>query len=225
MLQEIRRTALRFAVAAGVAATATTNAIAEPLDLPRLPRESNDQVSPNGVMAEWDNEFGVDPNRPVDAMALAPGALPPHDGTGTAWASISAPASTLGWKKASIKARLNPAEQAEVGVTLERPIASLGEAALTLENSYSLTRQIAAASPIPQPPEQASHTWEAVNAVRLDIQDTSVSIGTSLSSDDTWRGKVGLSHEILEGLSISTEVTTGSDDADASINAEYKLKW
>jgi hypothetical protein len=99
-----------------------------------------------------------------------------------------------------------------------------GEAALTLENSYSLTRRIDGASPAPSP-EQAWQTWEAGNAVRLAIRDISVSIGTSLSSDDRWRGKVGLSHEILKGLSISSEVATGTADADASINAEYKLKW
>jgi hypothetical protein len=105
---------------------------------------------------------------------------------------------------------------------VERPIATIGEAALTLENSYSLTRRIDGASPA-HTPEQAWQTWEAGNAVRLAIRDTSVSIGTSLSSYDTWRGKVGLSHEILKGLSISSEVTTGT--ADASINAEYKLNW
>ena len=165
-----------------------------------------------------------------------PGAAPIQDGSGTGWASISLPGSELIWQKASIDARVDPAQQAEVGVTLKRPIASTAGVALTLENSYSVTRKIetapsaaaAAQSPLPMT-EPAAQSWGAGSAVRLDINKTSLSVGSSLSSvDNQWRNKVALEREIFKGFSVSSEVTsvgTSNTGASAGVGAKYKLKW
>jgi len=228
MRHELPRTTMGLAVVAAVVAVGTMPAAAEPMELPRL---SRDAEAANRTGSGWDGKAGVDPHLTNAPTVLVPGATLTNDGTGTAWASINLPGSDLVWQKASIDARVDPAQQAQVGVTFKKPIVSAGGVSLTLENSYSLTRHIETPSPVPQiqPTEQAAQNWGAASAVRLDVNKTSLSVGAALSSaDNQWHSKVALEREIFKGLSVTSEVTsvgTSGTGASAGVGAKYKLQW
>src|SRR5262249_44477528 len=202
----VRRTfphAVRNSAVVGLMlATATMSVAAEPMELPRL---SRDGETSKPTIWDRDGKAGVDPHRSTAPTALVAGAAAVNDGTGTGWASVTLPGSDLVWQKASIDARVDPAQQAAVGVTLKRPIATTGGVALTVENSYSVTRRIDTPSPVSQAGEQPAQNWGTGGAVRLDINKTSLSVGTSVSSaDNQWHNKVGLEREIVKGLSVSS---------------------
>jgi len=227
MRRKLSRTAMGL-VAVAVVAAGTLRAAADPMELPRL---SPDAEPAKSTGWGWDGKAGVDPHRSNVPTALVPGAPLPGDGTGTGWASINLPGSDLVWQKASIDARVDPAQQAQVGVTFRKPIAAAGGVSLSLENSYSVTRRIESPSPVPQiqPNEPPAQNWGTGSAVRLDINKTSLSVGTALSSaDNQWHNKIGVEREIFKGFSVTSEVTsvgTSSAGSGAGVGAKYKLQW
>jgi hypothetical protein len=228
MFREFEHRASQLVLVVAMFAAGTIPAAAEPWELPRLSREDAPQRPWN-----WDGKAGVDPYRSKAPTALVPGAAPTPDGSGTGWASVNLPGADLIWQKASIDARIDPTQQAQFGVTVKRPIASAGGVAVTLENSYSVSRRIEAApSPVTTqslPTTEPPQSWDAGSAVRLDIIKTSLSVGSSLSSiDNQWRNKVAVERELFNGFSVSSEVTsvgTTSASASAGVGAKYKLKW
>src|SRR5262245_24397168 len=113
MRHDLPRAAMGLAVVAVMAAAGMLRAAAEPMELPRLSRDAEPAKS-SGL--GWDGKAGVDPHRPNAPTSLVPGAPLPGDGTGTGWASINLPGSDLMWQKASIDARVDPAQQAQLGV-------------------------------------------------------------------------------------------------------------
>jgi hypothetical protein len=113
-------------------------------------------------------------------------------------------------------------------------VATLGAFGVTIENNYSVSRPIDGAThlKLPEVPAQSSaptpsQTWQAGSALRLGTADSSLSVGSALSSDDKiWHSKIGFTHTLVPGLSISTEISDiETRESTASVTAGYKVKW
>lgn len=219
------------------AVLAASKAGAEPMEFPDTPRSATTAKSPaaaSSAFAGWDGKMGVDPTPTAAPVPLSPGASSADNQTGAGWATISLPSLPAAWDKASIDARINPADQAAVGIKLKQPVATVGGFGVTIENSYSVSRPVdgAAHLRLPELPAQGtaptpSHSWQAGSALRLGTAETSVSLGSALSSDDkNWHSKIGVSHNLAPGLSISTEISdVETRETTASVTAGYKMKW
>jgi hypothetical protein len=232
-----RRLALATALLLAAAALEAAKAVAEPMEFPAMPRSAAAPKAPEAApsaFAGWDGKVGVDATPTAAPVALSPGATAADNQTGAGWATISLPSLPAAWDKASIDARINPADQAAVGIKLKQPVAKVGDFGVTIENNYSVSRPVDgdAHLKLPELPTQSitptpAQSWQAGSALRLGTADTSVSFGSALSSDDrNWHSKMGFSHKLAPGLSISTEISdVETRETTASVTAGYKVKW
>ncbi|HKA81331.1 MAG TPA: hypothetical protein VKD43_14925 [Xanthobacteraceae bacterium] len=177
----------------------------------------------------WDGKAGIDYRKPSIPGAefqpdpLTAGAIGDQS-TGVAWATITGGQLPLGWDKASIETRVDPAQdQGKVGSTLSRSMPVGDEVSLTLQNDVSMTRTLPNAStPV--------HHWASSQAVRFNIlpTDTSVSFGAGISStDEKWLRNLSAEQKLFGGpVSVTGAVSeTPSGEHSKSLKAGFKRTW
>jgi hypothetical protein len=212
----------------------------EPLDLSTPdPGDSKlkaiDGLKPSAPASQtqiWQSKVGIDYRKPsIPAVEFQPeqllaGAVPDQS-TGVAWANVNAPGldMPLGWDKTMIETRLDPSqEQGKVGTTLSRSVPVGENFAVTLQNGVSVTRTL------PGPAQQPSQTWAASQALQLNLlpTDTSVSLGTSVSTtDDKWLRSLSAEQKLFGGpFSLTGSVSeTSSGELSKSLKAGFKRTW
>ncbi len=183
---------------------------------------------------DWDTKVGVDMR-----VAAPDAAVPDPDrllnkgsqSGGAGWASVSIPglSSPIGWEKASIDARVDPArDQGRLGATLSRSL-PLGETvAVTLSNGYGVTQALA---PTPGPPSVAaqSQRWETLGALRVDVLSTATALSADSklsSTEDKWLRTYSAEQRVLGPLSVTGSLSeTANGGVDRSIKAGFKKTW
>jgi hypothetical protein len=177
----------------------------------------------------WDGKAGIDYRKPYIPGAefqpdpLTAGAVPDQS-TGVAWATITGGQLPLGWDKATIETRVDPAqEQGQFGTTLSRSVPVGEEVSVTLENGVSVTRTL----PHVSAPGQS---WASSQALRFNIlpTDTSVSLGAGISSgDDKWLRSLSAEQKLFGGpVSVTGSVSeTSAGDHAKSLKAGFKRTW
>jgi len=180
----------------------------------------------------WQSKVGIDYRKPaIPAVEFQPeqllaGAVPDQS-TGVAWANVNAPGldMPLGWDKTMIETRLDPSqEQGKVGTTLSRSVPVGENFAVTLQNGVSVTRTL------PGPAQQPSQIWASSQALQLNLlpTDTSVSLGTSVSTtDDKWLRSLSAEQKLFGGpFSVTGSVSeTSSGELSKSLKAGFKRTW
>jgi hypothetical protein len=177
----------------------------------------------------WDGKAGVDYRKPSIPGAdfqpdhLTAGSIADQS-TGVAWATITGGQLPLGWDKASIETRIDPAqEQGKVGTTLSRSVPVGDEVSVTLENGVSVTRTL----PHVSAPGQS---WASSQALRFNIlpTDTSVSVGAGISStEEKWLRSLSAEQKLFGGpVSVTGSVSeTSAGDRSKSLRAGFKRTW
>jgi hypothetical protein len=179
----------------------------------------------------WDGKAGIDYRKPSIPGAdfqpdhLAAGSLSDQS-TGVAWATITGGQLPLGWDKASVETRVDPAQdQGMVGTTFSRSVPSLvgDDVSVTLQNDVSMTRTLPNA---PTP----THSWATSQALRFNIlpTDTSVSLGAGISSgEDKWLRSLSAEQKLFGGpVSVTGSVSeTPVGEHSKSLKAGFKRTW
>ena len=180
----------------------------------------------------WQSKVGIDYRKPaIPAVEFQPeqllaGAVPDQS-TGVAWANVNAPGldMPLGWDKTVIETRLDPSqEQGKLGTILSRSVPVGENFAVTLQNGVSVTRTL------PSPAQPPSQIWASSQALQLNLlpTDTSVSLGTSVSStDDKWLRSLSAEQKLFGGpFSVTGSVSeTASGELSKSLKAGFKRTW
>jgi hypothetical protein len=180
----------------------------------------------------WQSKAGIDYQKPaIPAVQFQPeqllaGAVPDQS-TGVAWANVNAPGldMPLGWDKTVIETRLDPSqEQGKLGTTLSRSVPVGENFAVTLQNGVSVTRTL------PSPLQQPSQIWASSQALQLNLlpTDTSVSLGTSISTtDDKWLRSLSAEQKLFGGpFSVTGSVSeTPTGELSKSLKAGFKRTW
>jgi hypothetical protein len=145
---------------------------------------------------------------------------------GTAWADVTT-AGPLGWDKATVGTRLDPAQdQGKVATMLSRSIPLGDNLGLTLQNGVAVSRTFAAPG---VSGSAAAQSWSTSQAVKFNIlpSDTTVSVGANLAtSDDKWLRTLSAEQKLFDGLSVTGSVseTPGGEPA-KSLRAGFKRTW
>jgi hypothetical protein len=188
--------------------------------------------SPAWENPAWQSKVGIDYRKPaIPAVEFQPdqlvaGAIPDQS-TGVAWANVNAPGldMPLGWDKTVIETRLDPSqEQGKLGTILSRSVPVGENFAVTLQNGVSVTRTL------PSPAQPPSQIWASSQALQLNLlpTDTSVSLGTSVSStDDKWLRSLSAEQKLFGGpFSVTGSVSeTASGELSKSLKAGFKRTW
>ena len=185
--------------------------------------------APKPSASAWDGKAGIDYRRPSIPGAdfqpdqLAAGTIPDQS-TGVAWATITGGQLPLGWDKAAIETRVDPAqEQGKFGTMLSRSVPVGDDVSLTLQNDVSMTRTLPNAS-------APTHGWASSQALRFNIlpTDTSMSVGAGISStDDKWLRSLSAEQKLFGGpVSVTGSVSeTPAGDHSKSLKAGFKRTW
>lgn len=199
---------------------------------------------------EWDTKIGSDvhlarPTSPVPSENLLFGTTADQS-SGAIWGNVTMPGLLpLGWDKTSIDARVDAGkDEGKLGATLSRAVPIGKSLSVTLQNSYSVTRPIAEASPettilplVANAPNTApvaptagtSAIWSTDQSVRLNISPsgTSLSAGTATSTaDGQWHNKLNIEQTLFGPLKITTSVEdAGTAASKQSISAAFKRVW
>jgi hypothetical protein len=188
--------------------------------------------APTWQSPAWQSKVGIDYRKPaIPAVEFQPeqlvaGAIPDQS-TGVAWANVNAPGldMPLGWDKTVIETRLDPSqEQGKLGTILSRSVPVGENFAVTLQNGVSVTRTL------PSPAQPPSQIWASSQALQLNLlpTDTSVSLGTSVSStDDKWLRSLSAEQKLFGGpFSVTGSVSeTASGELSKSLKAGFKRTW
>jgi hypothetical protein len=170
---------------------------------------------------------------PADPAALLPGGTA-DPSAGTAWASLSTPAlaAPVGWDKAALDARVDPAhEHGKVGVSASK---SLGrQLSLTLQGGYSVTDAFAAGIAMPTGAPlgtvYAAPVYTTEQGAKLTIlpTGTAVAAGRTMSSADArWLHALSAEQPLFAGASIVGSVSESVDGPlTSSIIAKYQRRW
>ena len=204
----------------------------DPLKPSAPPWQSPTWQSPAWQNPAWQSKVGIDYRKPaIPAVEFQPdqlvaGAIPDQS-TGVAWANVNAPGldMPLGWDKTVIETRLDPSqEQGKLGAILSRSVPVGENFAVTLQNGVSVTRTL------PSPAQPPSQIWASSQALQLNLlpTDTSVSLGTSVSStDDKWLRSLSAEQKLFGGpFSVTGSVSeTASGELSKSLKAGFKRTW
>lgn len=160
--------------------------------------------------------------------------------TGVGWANVSVPASSLGWDKAALEARIDPTQdQGKVATTLSRSM-PIGDAArVTVSNGYSLTETLAipggpppmssskAGPPAPVPPSQSLATEGVVSLDVLSSATTFAAGAKYSSTEDKWLRTLSAEQKFLGGpFSLTGSISERpTGEVDRSIKAGFKSAW
>ena len=190
------------------------------------------------LYTNWDGKLGADfklakpstvPTGSVDPVTLLPGTSPGAS-TGTAWVSAPAPALDLplGWDKAAVEARVDPAnDQGKVGLSLSKSVQLSQQLALSLQGGISAQESLrtlsgpTAAAPLP------SYTVDRFVRLTVPRTGTSIAVGrTSSASDDRSLHRLSAEQKLFGDVNIAgslSETTTGSFNQ--SIVARFRRTW
>lgn len=188
------------------------------------------------LLIDWDTKVGVDMR-----LSAPDNAVPDPDrllnkgsqSGGAGWASVSIPglSSPIGWEKASIDARVDPArDEGRLGATLSRSL-PLGETvAVTLSNGYGVTQALAPTSgPTSVAAQPLSQHWETLGALRVDVLSTATALSADSklsSTEDKWLRTYSAEQRVLGPLSITGSLSeTANGGVDRSIKAGFKKTW
>ncbi len=182
---------------------------------------------------EWETKVGADFNlAPPPSTDIRPDQPPlpdPNDrSTGAAWANVtlSSPAATLGWDKATVEGRIDPLhEQSKLGTTFSRSVPVGPNLSVTLEDGYAVTR----ASGADASPNGAAQGWETGKAVRLKVApaETTFSLSIRMSdADGRWLNAVGAQQKLFGPVTVTGTVSeTPNGELNRSITAGFKRSW
>lgn len=161
------------------------------------------------------NDFAPDVNKLLDK---------PNDrGSGAGWASMTTPSAPLGFTRAKVEARHDPAQdQSNFGVAISHPV---GEGLLmTLQNGYAVN-----GSAIPFAPPGGSQNVEHGRTVRFDVlsTNTAVSAGTKSSTlDERSLRTFSAEQKVIGPLSITGTISeTPTGLLDRALKAGFKKTW
>jgi hypothetical protein len=205
-----------------------------PLDLstpePDAVKPFTPRASGPASVAEWSSRMGVDYRKPsIPATDFQPAPLTagaiPDQSTGVAWATVTGSGFDLplGWDKASIETRLDPAqEQGQFGTTLSRSVPVGENVTVTLENGVSVTRPLANTA--------HGNGWASSQALRFNLlpTDTSFSVGANISStDEKWLPSLSAEQKLFgTPLSVTGSVSeSASGETSKSLKAGFKHQW
>jgi hypothetical protein len=193
---------------------------------------------------EWDSKIGVDLG--VDASATTTPTPEAHlDGSwrqdrssGAGWASLTVPTNRLGIDKATVEARVDPAQdQGKLTTTLSKSVAVGTSTRITVRHGYEVSESLAnpglgttlsGANPVASvSPSSGAATR---NSVSLDIVPTAttLSAGAKLSTtEDRWLRSLEAEQKLFGSpFSITGAVSERTDGAfDGSLKAGFKRAW
>ena len=187
----------------------------------------------------WDSKVGADLNvtapsspGPVDPNALLPGATATPS-PGAAWASVTTPALDLplGFDKAAIDARLDPAQElGKLGVSASKLMALGGPWSLTLQGGLAVTDTLAA----PAAPGLSNalggalfQTTEQVARLTILPIQTAIAAGRIASAaDPRWFHTLSAEQRLFDGASVVGSVSeTPEGPLNTSILAKFQRRW
>ena len=198
------------------------------------------------LQTDWDAKLGVD-------VGVAPpmSTTPPPDAwlngwtrqdrsTGVGWANVLLPIAPLGWDKAAIEARVDPAQdQGRLATTLSRSVPLGDDARVTVRNGYSLTETLGGPGAVlvapttkagPPSPVTFGQALATDGGVSLDLlgSATTFAAGARYStSDEKWLRTLSAEQKLFNTpFSVTgtiSERPTG--ETDRSIKAGIKGNW
>ena len=211
------------------------------------PAEWKHTVHPDGSAAvtmkrrlydNWDAKVGADfslakpstvPTGSVDPMPLLPGNAP-GTSAGAAWVSAPAPALDLplGWDKAAVEARVDPAnDRGKVGVSLSKSVTLNPKLALSLQGGISAQESLRGLSDPGAPAALRTQTIERFVRLSVPRTGTTVAVGSTHSTlDDRALRRLSAEQKLFGGVNIAgsiNETMTGSYDH--SIVARFRRTW
>jgi len=220
---------------------------AQPLRLPGVAGAGKFDVSTKpggaGTMSlyrpfggDWDAKVGADLN-PAPAQ---PDGYKPFQLTGASQDSGAAWASVGMTNLATVDARVDPTgDQSKLGTTFKHSIPVGGKFALTLQDSYSVTRTIGVPVTTPSAiplmavpagtPAATSQIWGNEKAVKFDMLSTGTTFGAGVSTasnDPNAHNTFSAEQKLYGPLHLTTAVTDfGQSTESKSIAARFKLSW
>jgi hypothetical protein len=189
--------------------------------------------------SEWDANVGADLNLAgtptIDSQPNKP--LPLLTGsqdTGAAWASVGIP------NFASLDARADQSsDQSKIGTTLKHSIPVGSTFSVTLQNTFSVTQNFAAAgtpaptdiplmaAPVGGPP--TPQIWGSEKTVKFNLLTTGTTLGAGIataSNDPVTHNTFSADQQVYGPLHVTTAVTDlGQPTASRSLSAAFKLNW
>ena len=195
---------------------------------PAKPDWSSWAVGPQ-LPAEWPADAGFD-------LSLAP-----FQPTGSAWASVAAPAIRPSGK-APFEARFEGAkDDSMVGATLSRSVPLGRDFSVTWQNTYALTQPVTPAAPSsPYVSQygfisptgivgQSTENREIDQSLRFKVAPygTTFSAGTATSAtDQQWHNRLSIEQSLPGSFNVTTSIDdAGSTESRKSITAGFKKVW
>lgn len=185
----------------------------------------------------WDTRVGVDLNvapqpSPIETPERLLAATSSDRSDGAAWASTTAPALNfpIGWDKASIDARLDPAqEQGKLGSRVSKSVPLNEQLSVTMESGFAITHLRTQPLPSELSGGHAATIYDTERLAKLNIRGTGTTLAAGMkksTADDIWLNSLSAEQKLPGGLSITGTISeTREGDTSKSLTAGFKRTW